>query len=90
MYPFDADTRYNLAYFFEYEFDGQANRDPWSLPIHEAIELWKLTHASSHLEVVFRSPEVMIVRDTRPNRAHPEYRFPNLCKTFSTIWSARA
>jgi ribosomal peptide maturation radical SAM protein 1 len=75
VYPFDEQVLYNLAYFFDFDFDGQENMDSWSAEVLTLIERWKNVHREASLEVVTRTRDSMVVRDTRPNRLHPLYRF---------------
>jgi hypothetical protein len=66
---------YNLAYFFDFDFDGRENVAGWSAEILGLIERWNFVHVQSRLEVVSRTPDAMVVCDTRPNAVHPLYRF---------------
>jgi ribosomal peptide maturation radical SAM protein 1 len=75
IYPFEDSVLYNLAYFFEFDFDGRENIEGWSAEILALIERWNYVHAQSRLEVVARTPDSMVVCDTRPNAVHPLYRF---------------
>jgi ribosomal peptide maturation radical SAM protein 1 len=75
VYPFDESALYNIAYFFDFEFDGQEKMDEWSAPLKLLIEQWQYVHAQSRLEVVARTPDSMVVSDTRSNRVQPFYYF---------------
>jgi ribosomal peptide maturation radical SAM protein 1 len=75
IYPFDESARYNLAYFFDFDFDGKDKIDDWSAAIQALIKRWGAIHAQSRLEVVSHTPDAMVVRDTRPNAAQPLYHF---------------
>lgn len=75
LYPFEEAVLYNLAYFFDYDFDGKESRDRWFEPVRRELENWKEHHGEYRLETVARSGDVMIVRDTRPHRVAPQYRF---------------
>jgi ribosomal peptide maturation radical SAM protein 1 len=75
VYPFDDSVLYNLAYFFDFDFDGRENVEGWSVGILGLIERWNYVHVQSRLEVVSRTPDAMVVCDTRPNAVHPLYRF---------------
>jgi hypothetical protein len=81
LYPFEDDVLYNLAYFFEYDFDGKEKKDRWFEPLRREIELWKKYHDRSVLEFVSNNEQEMVVRDTRPHRTHNEYRFRSPEKT---------
>jgi ribosomal peptide maturation radical SAM protein 1 len=75
IYPFDESVRYDLAYFFDFDFDGKDKIDDWSAAIQALIKRWGAVHAQSRLEVVSHTPDSMVVRDTRPNAAHLLYHF---------------
>jgi ribosomal peptide maturation radical SAM protein 1 len=75
VYPFDDSVLYNLAYSFECDFDGKEAIDSWSAGIKSLVSRWKDSHAQSRLEVVSRTPDTMVVSDTRSNAVHPLYRF---------------
>jgi ribosomal peptide maturation radical SAM protein 1 len=75
IYPFDDSALFNLAYFFDCDYDEQKKADEWSAPIKNLIERWQHFYAQSRLEVVLRTPQAMVVSDTRPNAVHPLYRF---------------
>jgi ribosomal peptide maturation radical SAM protein 1 len=75
IYPFDESALYNIAYFFDFEFDGKEKLEGWSAEVRALVKHWNNVHAQSLLEVVARTEDTMVVRDTRPNRVHPFYRF---------------
>jgi ribosomal peptide maturation radical SAM protein 1 len=75
IYPFDDSVLYNLAYFFDFDFDGRESVEGWSAEILGLIERWNYVHGRSRLEVVSRTPDAMVVCDTRPNAVNPLYRF---------------
>jgi ribosomal peptide maturation radical SAM protein 1 len=75
VYPFDDSVLYNLAYMFDFDFDGKQNVNEWSSGILGLIKRWSDAHPQSRLEVVSRTEDAMVVRDTRPNAAYPMYTF---------------
>lgn len=75
IYPFEQSVLDNLAYFFDFEFNGKEKIDEWSAPTKALIERWAAVHAQSRLEVVSRTPDSMVISDTRTNAVHPLYRF---------------
>jgi ribosomal peptide maturation radical SAM protein 1 len=75
IYPFEESTLDDLAYFFDCDFDGKEKMEEWSAPLKALIEQWHYVHAQSRLEVVARTPDSMVVCDTRPNAVHPLYQF---------------
>jgi ribosomal peptide maturation radical SAM protein 1 len=75
IYPFEDSVLYDLAYFFDGEFDEQEKAEEWSAPIKALIGRWRSAHAQSRLEVVARTPDSMVVYDTRPNAVNPVYQF---------------
>jgi hypothetical protein len=75
LFPFDESVLYNLAYFFEYDFDGREMSNIWVEPVSNEVESWRKVYKTCRLEVVSRQPDVMVVSDTRFNRILPEYHF---------------
>ncbi len=75
LFPFEESELFNIAYFFDYDFDGFEKKERWFGPVRAELDLWKQAHAQSQLQVVSRAPDGMRVRDTRPRRVHGEYRF---------------
>ncbi len=75
VYPFEGEVLDNLAYFFDFDFDGKEKIDDHSGQILALIEQWKQVQPVSRLEVVARTPDSIVVHDTRPNRMFPLYRF---------------
>lgn len=65
IYPFDEETLLDLAYFFEFDFDGKDEVPARAWPLHLALEDWKARHPYSRLEVVHRAPGLLLVADTR-------------------------
>lgn len=76
LYPLDEPVRNNLAYFFDYEFDGKERKNGQFKPIIDEIERWKSAQPWSRLDVAGRDQGGMAVRDTRRNRSYQMYRFP--------------
>ena len=77
LYPFEESVLYNLAYFFEYDFDGKEKQDRWIEPVRQEVDRWRKHHGQCRLETVSNSGQSIVVRDTRMNRTHQEYRFGN-------------
>ena len=77
IYPFDEATLSELAYFFEFDFDGKEKAERWFIPIRQELERWKLAPAPATLQAVDQSPDHLIVHDTRPTRTQSEYQFRN-------------
>ena len=75
VYPFNESELYNLAYIFDFTFEGKELVEDWAAGILGIIENWGAVHAQSRLEVVSRTPERMLVSDTRPNAVQPFYQF---------------
>jgi ribosomal peptide maturation radical SAM protein 1 len=75
VYPFDDSVLYNLAYGFDFDFDGKEKIDSCSAGIQALVGRWKDSHAQSRLEVISRTPDSMVVSDTRSNAVHSLYRF---------------
>ena len=75
VYPFDDEVLYNLAYFFECDYEGKDNIEAWSPAVERLVERWKLVHTTSYLDVVARDEEGVTIRDTRPDAVYPWYRF---------------
>lgn len=75
IYPFEESVLYNLAYIFDFGFEGKERVEDWAAGILEAIETWGAVHAQSRLEVVSRTQDGMVVVDTRPNAVQPLYEF---------------
>jgi ribosomal peptide maturation radical SAM protein 1 len=75
LYPLDASRLYNIAYFFEYDFDGKGAVEQRFQPLQAELSRWKETHQHAHLQVARRTDDEIVVRDTRYNRRSPGYRF---------------
>jgi hypothetical protein len=78
LFPFDESILYNIAYFFDCDFDGQDSRDRSFEPIVTEMETWMQNQSQYALEEIRRTPEDIWVRDTRPHRVRDLYRFPAL------------
>jgi ribosomal peptide maturation radical SAM protein 1 len=77
LYPFPEEILDNLAYFFEFDFDGKEKMERWFYPIKEEVERWQQLAPYCRLEVVPGGTDTMVVRDTRPQRVFSEYHFGN-------------
>jgi ribosomal peptide maturation radical SAM protein 1 len=77
LYPFEDSVLFNLAYFFEYDFDGKEKRDRWFEPVRQHVDQWKEIHGTARLEISLATTSEIVVQDTRPNRIFSEYRFRN-------------
>jgi ribosomal peptide maturation radical SAM protein 1 len=75
IYPFEESVLYNLAYLFDFDFDGKEKIESWSGGILALIKQWSDIHPQSRLEVVSRTQDSMVVRDTRPNAVQSLYNF---------------
>ena len=75
LYPFSESVLNNLAYFFDFDFDGKEKMDQWFYPIKLEIDRWQQIPQHCRLEVVSRARDLMVVSDTRPQRVFSEYRF---------------
>jgi hypothetical protein len=76
LYPLADEELRELAYFFEFDFDGKEKVDRWSRPLVELVERWQRLAPAPRLEVALRSPDGCVVHDTRPGRVRAAYRFP--------------
>ncbi len=66
VYPFDARSLAELAYYHEFDFaDG---RDPWqyAAPVVKLVEQWQENAGQTTLNYFDRSDGVLILTDTRP------------------------
>jgi len=77
LYPFDDSILYNIAYFFDYDFDGKNSRDEWFKPILAELEIWQQNQNQYSLEELRRIGDTVWVRDTRPHRVRDVYQFSN-------------
>ncbi|MGQ9920380.1 MAG: RiPP maturation radical SAM C-methyltransferase [Desulfobacca sp.] len=68
LYPFPAAVRENLAYFFDFDFDGKEKAESWFQPVKAAVEIWQAQSEEIRLEVCHRDSQGMTVLDTRPHR----------------------
>ncbi len=75
LYPVPPEARQNLAYFFDFDFDGKEKSEYWFQPIKEAVELWQSQSPRFCLEVCGREAQGFTVRDTRPWRRGDYFRF---------------
>ncbi len=75
LYPFPEAVRRNLAYFFEFDFDGKEKTEYWFQPIKAAVELWQAQSESICLAVSQRDGQGITVLDTRPHRLADRFRF---------------
>jgi ribosomal peptide maturation radical SAM protein 1 len=80
LYPFDAETLDEIAYYFDFDYDGKEKIDQWSKPLETELGRWKTGSAPFHLEVVQHTEDGIVVRDTRPTRILPRYYFKGLEK----------
>ncbi len=78
LYPFPEAVLENLAYFFDFDFDGKEKTEYWFHPIKLEVECWQQMTEHSRLEAIQRGRDPMVVRDTRPRRVRGEYRFNRL------------
>jgi ribosomal peptide maturation radical SAM protein 1 len=81
LYPFDASVLTNLAFFFEYDFEGKSQSLSRAVALQHAVSCWNRAYPSSRLEVVQRQPNEIVVWDNRPHRRHSLYRFGQPEKT---------
>ena len=88
IYPFDQTALDNLAYFFDYDFDGKDDVSRRSVPLHLAVHGWRTRHPYSRLEVITRAPDEMLVWDSRHDSPHQTYRFTEPEKTVIDLTSA--
>jgi ribosomal peptide maturation radical SAM protein 1 len=75
LYPVPPEARQNLAYFFDFDFDGKEKIEYWFQPIKEAVEPWQSQSQGFSLEVCAREAQGVTVRDTRPWRLGDYFRF---------------
>jgi hypothetical protein len=75
VYPFNDEVLFNLAYFFDVDFDGKDKIDGWAAGIERVIERWKRVHATSHVDVIVRGEDGITIRDTRPDAVRRLYWF---------------
>ena len=75
LYPFPAAVRENLAYFFDFDFDGKEKTEYWFQPVKAAVELWQAQSEQIRLEVCHQDSQGMTVLDTRPHRAADYHHF---------------
>jgi hypothetical protein len=77
IYPFDESVLSNIAYNFEFDFDGMEKMDRLSAPLRQEVENWQRYHEQFRLEVINRAPHRIVVQDTRAHRVFPTYIFDN-------------
>ena len=77
IYPFDEPVLFNIAYNFEFDFDGMEKMEKLSRHLRKEVELWQKHQQQFRLEVVERHSHQIKVLDTRPHGTHPAYRFPS-------------
>jgi len=75
IYPFEDSVLFNLAYFFEYDFEGKTIARTRFEPVRQELERWRDRASVERLEIVHRDREAVIVHDTRTHRRSPAYRF---------------
>jgi len=75
LYPFDTAVLNNLAYFFDYDYEGKGKALRLAIPLQQAVDNWKLAYPTSRLEVAWRTPDEIVVLDSRLRRGYSLYRF---------------
>lgn len=75
LYPFEQSVLDNIAYFYDFDFDGYEKANRWAQPLQDEIKRWKAHHKGSRLQVVAQTEASIVVEDTRYNRVHSRYRF---------------
>jgi hypothetical protein len=75
LYPFEESAVHNIAYFFDFDFDGKEKIERWFAPLNRELERWKLLPTRPVLQSTQIDNDEMIVEDTRPTRILAGYRF---------------
>ncbi|CAM2069776.1 RiPP maturation radical SAM C-methyltransferase [Sulfidibacter corallicola] len=70
IYPFEADTLSNLAYYFDYEYRAARDPEAQAQPLREAIAFWK-DHAEASMLLSLDKGDHMMIFDRRPNATLP-------------------
>jgi hypothetical protein len=81
LYPFDESVLRNLAYFFDFDFDGKEKRDLWFAPIKPLMDRWQPHPGAYSLAAGYPAPGWLTVDDSRPTAVATRYRFCDPEKT---------
>ena len=73
IYPFPDDVLNEIAFYFEFDFDGKAQMQHWRQPLEAELTRWKAVAGRGELRVVQAGADWIRVQDTRPARVCPEY-----------------
>lgn len=73
VYDLPQEALANLAYAFDFDFDGKEKIGRWARPVQAEATRWQ-ANPEARLEVVSRTPAQMLIADTRPARLQSLHR----------------
>lgn len=85
IYPFAEDVLSEIAFYFEFDFDGKAQMQQWRQPLEAELTRWKAVSGRCDLRVVQAGEEWLRIADTRPARLRSEYLLRDLEKDVATF-----